>query len=158
MWILAWSCGLTMVVTLSTKTGAAFFGRGAGQDRWNPLLENYPEERQQLRWSGLSALLYLQESLRTLLPRLTFIASRQQIDSFSLLALQTRNQPSREKQGKSVEEREEEYQRTRDRIFNQEVRQGDRGRWGETRQRQRGDLLISLLLCYSLSTPRRAPM
>ncbi|CAB1455370.1 unnamed protein product [Pleuronectes platessa] len=33
---------------------------------------------------------------------------------------QTRNQPFREKQGKSMEEREEEYQRTRDRIFNQE--------------------------------------
>ncbi|XP_069371959.1 cAMP-regulated phosphoprotein 21 isoform X2 [Paralichthys olivaceus] len=33
---------------------------------------------------------------------------------------QTRNHPFREKQSKSVEEREEEYQRARDRIFNQE--------------------------------------
>ncbi|XP_058474626.1 cAMP-regulated phosphoprotein 21 isoform X3 [Solea solea] len=33
---------------------------------------------------------------------------------------QTRNHPLREKQSKSVEEREEEYQKARDRIFNQE--------------------------------------
>uniref|UniRef100_A0A673CB39 cAMP regulated phosphoprotein 21 n=1 Tax=Sphaeramia orbicularis TaxID=375764 RepID=A0A673CB39_9TELE len=35
---------------------------------------------------------------------------------------QTRLHPLREKQSKSMEEREEEYQRVRDRIFNQEVR------------------------------------
>uniref|UniRef100_A0A3B4X4S1 R3H domain-containing protein n=1 Tax=Seriola lalandi dorsalis TaxID=1841481 RepID=A0A3B4X4S1_SERLL len=41
---------------------------------------------------------------------------------------QTRLHPLREKQSKSMEEREEEYQRARERIFNQEVRRGDRGR------------------------------
>lgn len=42
-----------------------------------------------------------------------------------LLSLQSRLHPLREKQSKSMEEREEDYQRARDRIFNQEVRQGD---------------------------------
>lgn len=38
------------------------------------------------------------------------------------LSLQTRVHTLQEKQNKSVEEREEEYQRARDRIFKQEVR------------------------------------
>lgn len=49
------------------------------------------------------------------------------LNLFSFSSLQSRLHPLREKQSKSVEEREEEYQRARDRIFNQEVRhEGER--------------------------------
>lgn len=69
---------------------------------------------------------------------------------------QTRLHPLQEKQSKSMEEREEEYQRVRDRIFNQEVRQIETEK-EEDRQADIGDSLISLYF-HSHSAPKRAPM
>lgn len=54
------------------------------------------------------------------------------------LSLQSRLHPLREKQSKSMEEREEEYQRARDRIFSQEVRRTQ----SERKQRDRYDVEI----------------
>ncbi|XP_014913314.1 cAMP-regulated phosphoprotein 21 isoform X1 [Poecilia latipinna] len=50
---------------------------------------------------------------------------------------QGRHHPSRERQSKSMEEREEEYQRARERIFNKEVRERDREELNGTRQKKK---------------------
>uniref|UniRef100_A0A671U4G5 cAMP-regulated phosphoprotein 21-like n=1 Tax=Sparus aurata TaxID=8175 RepID=A0A671U4G5_SPAAU len=67
---------------------------------------------------------------------------------------QTRLHPLQEKQSKSMEEREEEYQRVRDRIFNQEVRQIETEK-EEDRQADIGDSLISLSRQSSTDTDCR---
>uniref|UniRef100_A0A3B5MT76 R3H domain containing 1 n=1 Tax=Xiphophorus couchianus TaxID=32473 RepID=A0A3B5MT76_9TELE len=50
---------------------------------------------------------------------------------------QGRHHPSRERQSKSMEEREEEYQRARERIFNKEVRERDQDELNRIRQKKR---------------------
>lgn len=71
---------------------------------------------------------------------------------------QRRLHPFQERQSKSVEEREEEYQRARERIFNKEVREREQG--GQNRHSGTGTERIftnfSAILLQPFCTPESA--